>query len=76
MEVGKYLANLKTDCVILLLPRMMCGQCSPRCGSEGGARLRREAVEFARSGPAGLCFILVWEEDRGQEKDTVCTPKK
>lgn len=75
MEVGKYLENLKTDCVILFLSQMMCGRCSPPCGREGGARLRREAVEFARSGPTGLCFVLVEREDEGRGKDSACTPK-
>lgn len=55
MEVGKYLENLKTDdCVILFLSQVMCGWCSPPCGREGGAWLRREAVEFTHSSPAGL----------------------
>lgn len=67
MEVGKYLENLKTDCVILFLSQMMCGQCSPPCRREGGAWLRKEA---------GICmlqplaFALFWYRGRpeGEER--------
>lgn len=65
VEVGKYLENSKTDCVILFFSRVMCGWCSPPGGREGGEWLRREPVEFARSGPTGLCFVLVQGKDRG-----------
>lgn len=38
---------------------MMCGQCSPPGGRDGGEWLMREPVEFTHSSPTGLCLVLV-----------------
>lgn len=68
MEVGKYLENLKTNCVILFLSQVMCGRCSPPSRREGGEWMRREPVEFAHSSPTDLCFVLVQGRIEGEER--------
>lgn len=70
MEVGKYLENLKTDCLILFLSQMIHEWFSPLIRRERGAWLRKEELEFGHSSRAGLCFVVVRGEDRGQGKDT------